>query len=868
MHCQSVHQYLAPLVLALGLAGCIDTGSEATGNNGSGGDNVGGDAVSGDDAPLSRTTSVNFDPANQVIPFPNNLLFEAADDAELDGTLNAPIDEDDPASAQLIEGLNDLNGFSTIAAWRLEFTNEVDESSLVAGETVRVFKLETEGDTYPARTRGTGVEKELVAGRDFEVEYLDGDGEGPYRIRIVPTRALAHDATYAAIITDGVRDTDGHRVASPIEWSVARGEGRLDECGNDTIDDEGFLQCMTNRAIAPVADADNGLDRGDMIMGWGVTTQREDVAFWNTVDHLEDSLRAVRSAYSEQYEDRELQLAHFLDVGSTGEDAPTTPGGKAVIWPGAVRLPVAIPAPEGLTDDGTPITRKPAMLTSHWECMPRPDINSQTLEFSADEGNTTSCGSDEALEKEYVARYPVPTEEEFANEDQRFRALQTVPAVMTVPDVPSEEIPEDGFPVVIFQHAIQQNRTNLLAIADVLAEQGYAAVAIDMPMHGMNLEEIESLPEDDPQSDLVDLHAVRLNEAAEEIEETTSSGFEGLIADVENLFQSMHERTYYLDLLDENGNAVEGGDGKVDPSGSHFLVPDQPLVQRDMMRQGALDLATLSFYLREGLFADTCVDAGLFNGITGTGCAETRLPEQLNTDEIHYVGHSVGNIVASPFLTRDASIKSVTMLAPTGGIMRTLENSPTIGPQLAEGLADAGLEPGKEDYYRFFNVVQSVLNGVEPLNHAPAIGKGADGDRPVYMAQVVGNDGSDGTATPSDADLVLPPSVDGSPTAGSTPLAEAMGLSHGPTGQDTTIGDGQSPVQTRVSFRYGDHSSFLLPLSEADEPAGNVAGFPYEGEGYDGNLDPNGEMQHQIGSFLHHLGQKLEIEDSDQVETQ
>lgn len=868
MPSQSVRQYLVPAIaaLSLGLAGCLDTGSEATSDGVTSNGNVGSDAEGGEDAPLSRTTSVNFDPANQVIPFPNNLLFEAADDAELDGTLNAPVDENDPDSAALIEGLNALNGFSTIAEWRLEFTNEVDDSSLVAGETVRVFKLETEGDTYPARTRGTAVEKELVGGEDFEVRYLDSDGEGPYRIKIIPTQALEHDATYAAIITDGVRDTDGNRVASPIEWSVARGEGRLDECGNENIDDEAFLQCMTNRAIAPVAEAANGLDRGDMIMGWGITTQREDRTFTATADATKAALEEM--AAEAEADGDGFAAMHFLDAGSVPlDDAPATPGGEAQIWPGTVVLPYGLAAPE-VNQDGVPTTDD-VFLDTKWDCA------------------SSSCNSDEALgllADEGVAEVP------------EAKSLQQVPAVMATP---TGEPPEGGFPLVIFQHAIQQDRSTALAIADQLAEQGFAVMAIDMPMHGMVLHQLDINNDTDAQR--VDLHATRVNAAMDAVD---SDSFEGFLTGQDRL-PVHHERTFYANAVDRSeyedkiateGTQQVGEDGEeeevqfrpeVDPSGEHFLVPNNPLLQRDIMRQAALDLAMIAHYVRAGYAEQICVDVELIDGVQGplswligeatdAGCDNESFDDVINTDEIHFLGHSVGNIVAAPFLAYDQEIRSASFMAPTGGIMRTLEGSETIGPVLREGLAEADLQPGDENYYRFFNVVSAAIDPVEPLNHAEAMttrsnAAGETEDRPVYMAQIVGNDGSDGTATPSDADLVLPPTVDGWPTAGSTPLAEAMGLSHDPAGQSgdsITVGDGQMPLQTRVSFRYGDHASFLLPLNEADEPAGNVAGFPYEGEDYDSSVDPYNEMQQQIGSFLNNQGQQLEINDADKVETQ
>ncbi len=839
--------------LGLAVMGCVETGSSTNGD-------------SGDQDSSSQISDVlvAFDPENQVIPFPNNLLFEAGAEAlsDLDGTLNAPVDnDDDSSSADLVRALNSLDGFSTIEPWRLEFTGAIDADSL--REHVRVFRMESAGENYPQRIEPTGVAEELEEGRDFLAEYRQGiadDGSESHLLKIIPKRPLDYGTTYVAVVEEGLVDMSNQEIASPLTWAIAKGRGDLDQCrtedGKPNLErsDAAMLQCMTNLVLDPI-EADIGIDRNDMLMAWGVTTQREDVAFWHTADHMRNVLSEVKTAYDGGvFGERELQMANFLDVDSTGEEVPTTPGEKAIVWPGAVRLPVALPEPEGVTPEGDTVTEKPLALTDHWHCMPEPEINlMDSIIETSDE--SLPCTSDAARSNGYIAGYPVPTLDEFANEDQRFQSLQTVPAILTVPD---KETPDGGFPVVIYQHAIQQNRSNVLAVADELAEQGFAALAIDMPLHGMNLADLQSLPEDHPQAALVGLHAVSLNQSLKDLEDADDS----FITSVENLFKTVYERTYYLDL---------NGDGKVDPSGEHFLMPDAPLSQRDIMRQGAMDLVTLAHYLRDDLYAETCVEGGLgwglINLIAGTGCSDTALNDRLNTDEIHYVGHSVGNILAAPFLTYDEHIASVTMLAPTGGIMRTLENSESIGPQLSEGLAEAGLQQGQEDYFRFFSVVQAALDSVEPLNHAPAIGQGVDGKRPVYMAQIVGNDGSSGFQ-PSDADLVLPPSVDTWPLAGSTPLADAIGLEHKPSDEELgqggglIIGDEGTPLQARVSYRYGDHASFLLTLDDLDDRGGKVAGF---GEA-DSDYETHHEMQQQVGSFLGSGGTTLDILAPDLIE--
>ncbi len=127
---------------------------------------------------------------------------------------------------------------------------------------------------------------------------------------------------------------------------------------------------------------------------------------------------------------------------------------------------------------------------------------------------------------------------------------QTIPVLLSLPNASSDmQMPSNGWPVVIFQHGITQNRTNLLAVADALARAGYAAVAIDLPLHG-----------------IVD----------------TQSPF----------YMSSLERTFNLDIVN-NDTGAPTPDGIIDASGKHYLNLANLLVARDNIRQSTSDLIAL-----------------------------------------------------------------------------------------------------------------------------------------------------------------------------------------------------------------------------------------------------------------------------------
>jgi len=73
------------------------------------------------------------------------------------------------------------------------------------------------------------------------------------------------------------------------------------------------------------------------------------------------------------------------------------------------------------------------------------------------------------------------------------RETLNVPVLMAIPNADAVNpittqpvvMPTSGWPIVMFQHGITQDRTNLIAIADSLASAGFASIAIDLPTHGI-----------------------------------------------------------------------------------------------------------------------------------------------------------------------------------------------------------------------------------------------------------------------------------------------------------------------------------------------------------------------------------------------
>ncbi|CAN8142126.1 Lipase [uncultured Thiomicrorhabdus sp.] len=167
----------------------------------------------------------------------------------------------------------------------------------------------------------------------------------------------------------------------------------------------------------------------------------------------------------------------------------------------------------------------------------------------------------------------------FLNTTPAKNADATIPVLMSVPKIGTK--PDAGWPVVIFQHSVTESRTNLLAIADTLANAGFAAVAIDMPLHGVT--------------------------------DTESALYMGAL-----------ERTFNVDYVTQDGEDVLAAapDGVIDTSGRHFINLSHLVVTRDNLRQAVSDL----MQLRSAL--ENFQSGGL-----------------LDASQVSFVGHSLGAMV-------------------------------------------------------------------------------------------------------------------------------------------------------------------------------------------------------------------------------
>ncbi|VAW58219.1 putative lipase [hydrothermal vent metagenome] len=348
-------------------------------------------------------------------------------------------------------------------------------------------------------------------------------------------------------------------------------------------------------------------------------------------------------------------------------------------------------------------------------------------------------------------------------------STQTIPVMVSIPKAFAacpDGVKPDAWKVVIYQHGITSSRATMAAAADALANACLAVIAIDLPMHGITGNE--------ENTDIADLKGIG------------AAGTPG----------SITERTFDLDLIaqDASGNTIGlGGDSVTDSSGSHFTNFSNLQNTRDNLRQAVSDLFTLTYALQEMNVAGDTFD----------------------TDNIFFLGHSMGAIVGTAFIANEPNVKASVLANGGASLVKLMDGSAAFGPVLSAGLAQppASLIKGTADYESFLGAAQTVIDSADPVNHAKNAAVDSNGVpvRGVLFFEIVGGNGS-----PSDlvVPIRVPDANDSSgtvpaPLAGTEPQLALMGL----TQVDRSQGP-SSNLQLSTKFISGNHRSVLDPTAD------------------------------------------------------
>lgn len=656
-----------------------------------------------DSLTIDNTVDVisNLDFGNSVIPFPNNLLFlDALGMPPADGTLQIPVadptDLSDPAVA-----MNALDGFSTVAPISTGFTGALDDVSFPAG--VRLYEVTLTGGAV------TSVDRMLVYGAEF-VGALSSVDSTNSTLVMLPLQPLKPKQAYMAVVTNGVKSASGRPVGISGSYALTHGLNPLHTGGvsnTPLLTDAQAQQLEPLRQATVVAEtslnAFDGTESADIIISWNFTTQ-------STTEVLAATRAQVRALPAS---------AAVSPVASS-----PTPLGAGNVHFGTLDVPYYLTA----SSTAVSPSNDPTALSSCWE--------------GAGAGGAGNCAAGP-----HVTQFnPAPTE----------KSIETIPLIVTVPDTSTGACggatPVNGWPVVIFQHGITRNRGHVLAVADSIALACMAAVAIDIPMHGV---------------------------AGTETDGTAALRIPGL------------ERHFDLDLLtqDADGNTIDAvPDGVIDSSGAHFVNLTNLLNTRDNLRQAVSDLFVLVDAIEEGAVND------------GT--------DPLDASKIYYYGFSLGAIAGTVFTAMEPNIQDSVMVASGTSAVKILDGSFNFGPALHAGLAANGVIKGTTDYETFLGAAQTVVDAGDSVNFASAAAVG----RGILMMEIVGGNSSPSDLTvpnrvpdANDTTGTVP-----APLAGTEAQLSLMGLTHVNTDQ----GPGAGKLKVVTKYISGEHGSLIDPTPD------------------------------------------------------
>lgn len=721
---------IIPLVSALALAAC---GSQNDGPN-----------ISNPDGSTSNGATSLFDPAAGVIPFPFDALFVDAS-GNLSGTINIP----NPKGAPFVNDANRQDGFSTVASAFTDFTGKIDFATATEGLIV------VDGSTGARLEQGT----DYILQTSTALDDAFGTPINSFRTRILiePLKPLKQSTTYVVAVTSALKSTDGISLVPNAAFKIVSNSSKtVSEQASDptSLDTYTYLQRLTSvqratlealraRIIVPTVQKLGMLSipaaDTSLVIAWPFTTQS-----------INSTLTAVNSSATAKT--LALQQGSSLKDPTAATDAPAI---------GSIYIGKLIDLPYYLTNHATR-TESDTPLTTYWKnngvpssgnFAPLPSVPCAAFSPLAPANTGIARGNVDST----TACFPTPKK----------LTDETIPVIATVPNTAgcATGMPPSGWPVVIFQHGITGNRTQMLAIAPALAKGCMITMAIDLPLHGLL-----------PPADMSNLTAT----------------------DQVYLATAGIERTFNLDSMGR-GPGMEGYTSPA-PSGTHFINLSSVITSRDNLRQAVSDLITLTKSIPGAMF------------LNATGTAPTGV--LIDSSKIYFVGHSLGGIVGGTLLGVNNEIKAATLAMPGGGIAKLLDASASFSPVISAGLAAKGVTKGTDTYETFLRFAQTLVDSGDPINYAVQ----ARNHHPIHMIEVLG--GSSSTSLP---DQVVPnnaltgslASIPGY-LSGTDPLYRIMGLS--------VIDNLNVPVATSdlklganlgyvVRFTAGDHGSILSPAA-------------------------------------------------------
>jgi len=240
----------------------------------------------------------------------------------------------------------------------------------------------------------------------------------------------------------------------------------------------------------------------------------------------------------------------------------------------------------------------------------------------------------------------------------------TVPFVLTIPEGVT---PEEPLPVVIFGHGLITSRELAYLLANRLAKEGIAVIAIDFPLHGLR-----SICKDD----------------------TSCSGDAVCGVDGRCLLPDGSPGE-----LRSIASPWSSGPDVPITTGQGFIDPIDVFATRDHFLQGIVDLKQTVRVLQS---VDWSSEIGW----------------NLDGTDIGYTGISLGGIFGAMLSGVEADVHSFGLNVPGADLIRLMKDSEMLGVMLQRTLDEHGLTRDSDAYFAFEQAARWAVDPVDPMNLA------------------------------------------------------------------------------------------------------------------------------------------------------
>ena len=377
-----------------------------------------------------------FDPGPQIMPLPNDVVWLADGDPQVE---LAPAAGDSAAMAQLkaLVGAQGLLGLSPNMFLTVPVSGSVDTS------TLEFLVFRTDDPQLPAlltalaTNNAAGIQAALAA---MEIrtrnDFVIGGGSGV--VKLLPKKPFKPGSAYAVAVRSTLKDSLGYAVTSSITMRALK-------TTTPFAADSPYYKLEALRA---------GFNSGNPSL-FGIVQGVSGAATGNAWSRNDV-----------------LVLWTFHTAASTLSLTPTTAGAETVPYPTAAGNAFlgTNAAFKGLSTSFTANNLTWLDLTSGTPTPAAGPVGIPAAAFLAGTGiPTTGVGNI------YFGLFQSPI---FATGGQ---TTGSVTFLLTVPSTPE---PAGGYPVVVFQHGITSSKNAALPITSAFAQAGYATLAIDAPFHG------------------------------------------------------------------------------------------------------------------------------------------------------------------------------------------------------------------------------------------------------------------------------------------------------------------------------------------------------------------------------------------------